>query len=538
MKTVLKHWTSNHRPIIPGLKALGAMTAILGLTLTSGCSARSAADDNSLKWAIAAAPRALDMYSDFNSNANTIDTLVYDTLVELDGVKLKPGIARSWKEADKTHYVYHLDPKAKFSDGSPVTPDDVAYSFNRHIAENSTSQAVSHLRTLKRAVVTGGREVTMELTQPDATWKYDPLFAPIVKRDVVERAGDQYGKPGQVVLGTGPYTVDKFSASSGVTLKRNDNYWKSNQPSFDKVEFSYISDPSALSLSIHSGDIDGAFAVPISSTRLFDSMNGVQLLEGDGLSVASLSMDMDSKPFDDIHVRRAIAYSWPAADFVNYVLNGHGVVANSISSPGFWENLVDEQESDDIFGSIPSYSFDKSKAKQELAKSSAADGFSTSVSYPDNRPELGQALQVLARNLADLNIKLTVKEMPYPQWSTMISSHKDLKMQIAQWNPDYPDPSDFILSQYLSSHAAENQYNLANYRNKEIDAMVDKELASDDDSERTEIMQTILQQVARDVPNVNLYWPNSVMALRDDFTFDDYSGMTNLSMWTENLHKK
>lgn len=521
------------------VKAIAALIVAFGVLLSAGCSAaRTTAGDNTLRWALAAAPRAIDMYSDFNSNANTVDTLVYDTLVELDGLKLKPGIARSWKEASKTSYIYDLDPAAKFSDGSPVTAADVAFSFNRHIAKGSTSQSVSHLRTLRKVIVSGPHQVTMELTQPDSTWKYDPLFAPIVKESVVQKAGDEYGKPGQVIMGSGPYVVSKFSASSGITLTRNKHYWRPDVPGFNSVDFSYISDPSSLALAIHSGDVDGAFAVPISSTKLFKSLKGIQLLEGDGLSVASLSMDMTSRPFNDIHVRKAIAYSWPAQQFVDHVLDGYASPANAISSPGFWTNLVDTKRSAQVFDSIPRYGFNMAEAKQELAKSSVPGGFSMRISYPDSRPELGQALQVLAENLSDLRIKLTVKEMPYAQWSTMISAHKDLGAQVAQWNPDYPDPSDLILSQYPSSHAAENQYNLANFKNKQVDDLINKELASDNDTQRAMIMQTILQQVGHEVPNINLYWPHAVMALASGYSFSNYNGMTNLSMWLGGLSRR
>lgn len=532
--------TSRRRTVL--VAAAAAVTAALALTSCSqGGGSKDAAagsDDIQLKWALAAAPRALDMYGDFSSNANIVDSLVYESLVKLDDLKLEPSLATKWEATTPTTYVYTLRDDATFSDGKPVTADDVAFSFNRHIAAGSTSSSVSHLKTLKEAKVTGEHEVTIELTQPDATWIYDPLFAPIVEKSVVEKAGAQYGAPGTAVVGSGPYTVESFDASTGITLKRNDKYW-GKKPAVSSVAFSYIADPSALSLALRSGDVDGYFGIALSKVSQFKNVSGVTIEQGDGLATSSLMFDVETKPFDDIHVRKAIASSWDAESFTKNVLGGYAKPANAIASPGFWTNLADKDEIAKIYDSIPTTKFDMKTAKAELAKSSVPDGFTTSISYPDARPELGQALQVLAENLKTIGITLNVKEIPYQQWVSLISgSHDGLTVQVAQWNPDYPDPSDLIVSQYPSSHAVPNQYNLSNYKNPEVDTMIDQELASTDPAERKTLMTSILQTVAKDVPNVNLYWPSTLMAIRAPYQYSGYNGMYSSEQWTYNITKK
>lgn len=531
--------TSRRRTLLGA--AAAAAVAVLALTSCSqsgGSKGSADSQDIQLKWALASAPRALDMYGDFSSNANVVDSLVYESLVKLDNLKLEPSLATKWEATSPTTYVYTLRDDATFSDGNPVTADDVAFSFNRHIAEGSTSASVSHLKTLKQATVTGEHEVTIELTKPDATWIYDPLFAPVVEKSVVEKAGAQYGAPGTKVVGSGPYTVASFDASSGIKLERNAKYW-GTKPSVSSVDFSYIADPSALSLALRSGDVDGYFGVALSKVSQFKNVSGVSIEQGDGLATASLMFDTQSKPFDDIHVRKAIASAWDASSFTKSVLGGYAKPANAIASPGFWTNLADKDEVAKIYDSIPTIKFDMKTAKSELAQSSVPDGFSASISYPDARPELGQALQVLAENLKTIGIDLTVKEIPYQQWVSLISgSHDGLMIQIAQWNPDYPDPSDLVLSQYPSSHAVPNQYNLSNYKNPEVDKMIDEELASTDPAERVKLLTSILQTVAKDVPNVNLYWPSTLMAIRAPYQYSDYNGMYSSEQWIYNITKK
>jgi peptide/nickel transport system substrate-binding protein len=503
----------------------------------SSASSGSGSSDFSLKWAIASAPRALDYYTDFSSNAAVVDSLVYESLVKLDDLQLQPSIATSWTATTPTTYVYELDPKATFSDGKPVTADDVAFSFNRHLAPGSTSASISHLKTLKTATVTGEHEVTLELTQPDATWIYDPLFAPVVEKSVVEAAGTQYGAPGQTVIGTGPYKVKSFDAANGIVLERNDAYW-GKKPAAKDISFTYIADPSSLALALRSGDVDGSFGVALSKAAQFSKLPDVSLVKGEGLATASLMFDMDTAPFNDIHVRKAIAYAWNGKDFAANVLGGYADPANAIASPGFWTNVASNDDVSTIYDSIPTYDFNMDSAKAELAQSSVPTGFTTSISYPDSRPELGQALQVLAQNLQQLGITLNVNEIPYQQWVTLITSHDNLTVQVAQWNPDYPDPSDFILSQYASSHAVKNQYNLSNYRSPAVDDLINKELASTDKAERAKDMSTILQTVANDVPNVNLYWPNSLMTIRSPYSYEGLNGLYYAEPWIYHITTK
>jgi len=517
-----------------------AVSAAFALTSCSqgGSKAAPGADGANLKWALASAPRALDVYADFSSNSNVVDSLVYESLVKLDNLKLEPSLATKWVAKTPTTYVYTLRDDAKFSDGNPVTAEDVAFSFNRHVAQGSTSASVSHLKTLKQATVTGKDEITIELTKPDATWIYDPLFAPIVEKSVVEKSGKSYGAPGTTIVGSGPYTVTSFDASTGIKLKRNDNYW-GKKPGIASVDFSYVTDPSALSLALRSGTIDGYFGIPLSKVSQFKGISGVSIEQGDGLATASLMFDVQTKPFDDIHVRKAIASAWDSASFTKNVLGGYAKPANAIASPGFWTNLANKDETAKIYDSIPTTNFDMATAKAELAKSSVPDGFTTSISFPDSRPELGQALQVLAENLKTIGITLNIKEIPYQQWVSLISgSHDNLTIQIAQWNPDYPDPSDFILSQYPSSHAVPNQYNLSNYKNPDVDSLIDQELASTDPAERAKLMTSVLQTVAKDVPNVNLYWPSTLMAIRSPYKYSNYNGMYYSEQWINNITSK
>jgi len=512
--------------------------------VATGCTGGGSGGNNAgggstdiLKWAIPSAPRSLDMYSDFSSNSSTIIGLISPGLVQLKDLKLEPALATSWKVVSPTKLIFNLRKGVKFSNGDPVTTEDVIYSFERMIGPNTKAQTASHLSHLKKITKTGAHQVTMVLNTPDSTFKYDPLFAPIVDKKVVEAAGDNYGAPGTKIVGAGPYKVAKFDASNGITLKRNDKFWGA-KAKFNTIDFSYISDEQTLSLALQSGDVDGVFAVPTEQATHLEKMSNVSVSSGPGLSVASLSFDLTKKPLNDIHVRRAFAYAWDAEGFTKSVLNGYAKPANAVESPDFWGDLVPKATVKKIYDKIPSYQYSMAKARAELKKSVVPHGFSTSISYPDARPDAGKALQALSASLAKIGIKLKVNEIPYQQWVTEISGHKNLGLQIAMWFPDYPDPSDLILSQYPSSHAVPNQYNLANFKDPQVDALVNKELGSTDAQTRAAAMGKIMKIVGEKLPDLYLFWPKNIMAIRAPYKYSGYNAFYYSQNWTDNISVK
>ena len=98
------------------------------------------------------------------------------------------------------------------------------------------------------------------------------------------------------------------------------------------------------------------------------------------------------------------------------------------------------------------------------------------------------------------------------------------------------DPSDLILSQYPSSHAIPNQYNLANFKNPTVDKLINQELASTSKAFRAQAMAKVMQIVGQQVPDLYLYWPKTVMALRKPFSYSGYNGFYDAKQWIWNIN--
>ena len=131
--------------------------------------------------------------------------------------------------------------------------------------------------------------------------------------------------------------------------------------------------------------------------------------------------------------------------------------------------------------SLPT-SFSIDKAKKELAASAFQDGFSATLVYPDSVPQLGKMCLILAQNLKQLNIKLTVKQVNADKWLNDLYAHKNLGIQSITFVPDYPDPVNYPLVLLGSEHAVKNDLNIANYKNP----VVDKLLATQEHGDESE----------------------------------------------------
>ncbi|QHC35168.1 ABC transporter substrate-binding protein [Komagataeibacter xylinus] len=514
----------------PSCFMLMGMLVICGVALGHGVARDAVAAPTTLRWAIGGPPRALDVYRDASLNALVVLNVLYDRLAVLDDLKLRPSLAISWRQTDPLTYVYSLRDDAVFSDGQPVMAADVAFSFMRHIGAGSTSLIAAHLKTLRLVEATGPHEVTVHLKTPDATWIYDPLFVPVVEQQDVQRRGTRYGAPQEVPVSSGPYQLVRFDAEHGIELVRNTRYWGPRGVP-DKVTFSYIADPGSLALSLRGGVIDGTFNLSLTFLPLFCNLQDVHCLHGAGLALVSLIFNLEKWPYNDIHVRRAIAYSWPAADFTQKVIHGAGRPANTAVAPGFWSNLLPAGEVAASYASLPTFSFNPQLARRELAASTVAKGFTETVSFPDVYPVLGEALQVLAENLAPLGITLNIKEIPYQRWIGRLAGRTELGLEIAHWNADYPDPSELAVSFYAGSHAVAGQFNISNYRNPSVDRILDRQAVASDPAERASLLMQVLQIVANDIPNVNLYWEDSWMTISNTYKYHDFNGLSTMEQW-------
>src|SRR3712207_1922698 len=186
---------------------------------------------------------------------------------------------------------------------------------------------------------------------------------------------------------------------------------------------------------MQSGDIDVATTPQTETFNIWDEMPGVNVMYADAFYLQYLSLETITDPWDDVHVRKAIAYASNPEGLIDPLFNGHADTVKSPILESGWANFPEQKgEIEAAYDALPTYEFDMEKAAEELALSDHPEGFEVTVPYPAQPTYLGRTLENLKQNLEEINVTLNLKEIPGEQWGGDIWANPvGIGMQIAQF---------------------------------------------------------------------------------------------------------
>ncbi|WP_246268505.1 ABC transporter substrate-binding protein [Nonomuraea typhae] len=422
-----------------------------------------------------------------------------------------PRLATEWTQPDPASYLFTLRTGVRFSDGSPLTAEDAAFSLRRHLDPKVASQAASYFTTVKKVEAVGEGQVKVTLKRPNPAFLAMAAIAwQVTPRKLAEKHPQDLGSPEVGTLGTGPFTVAKFSLTSGVVLERNPSYW-GERPALRRVEFKTIADPETLRLAVKSGEVDATNDLTARDARKWTGLPGVKTIFFPGNNLAYLSLAVTSGPLADLHVRRAIAHAVNRQAVADLMTSGHGAPAAAmLPSPQLTALYGDN------LPALPGYPYDVAAAKAELAKSGYPDGFELTARYASSG-DTGIVMQAVAADLAKIGIKLTLEPNPADQYRARMMAHERLTIHFVNLFYGTPDPLE-VLPDMVSRAAAEPQgFNFAGYGTATTDKRLDT-LASATGQARTAEVTALLSEVAEQVPYIPLFHTDNAIALSEKFT--------------------
>ena len=196
----------------------------------------------------------LDPHGVQSTVTNLVKVNIFENLVkqEADG-SIVPELAESWEQVDDTTYIFKLRQDVKFSNGDPMTAEDVVYSLARS-ASSATTSALAGMIDYEKCKVIDEYTVEFKTLQP-----YAPILAhlaqeciAIVSKSVTEaNDGNLDAEP----VGTGPYMLSEWVPGDHMTLVENTNYW-GEKPFIPTLLFRIIPEGSTRTLELESGGVD------------------------------------------------------------------------------------------------------------------------------------------------------------------------------------------------------------------------------------------------------------------------------------------
>lgn len=516
------------------LTLVSAVALGTSLVLAIGVSASTTAHKKgtaggTLTWAIQTNPASLFNAYYFSAEGSQIFSLIQDHILA-PGTFGQPttgvgAVVSDWKATNGTTYVYTLKKGIKFSDGSPLTAKDVAFSMNIHRDKKTGSKMADFFGNV-RSIAAKGNSVIVRLLKQDSSWQYTPAASPglVYSQADYLKKGANFGTPNGMPVGTGPYKFSEFQPNSRVVLERNP-YYKGKKFPWDKIVFPLIPDEQARLLALQSGQIDGTFAVPNNSISTWVKAPGLKVGTYVSGGWRGFSIDVEDGPFQDVHVRRAIAYSLDKPGINEALASSRGKVLAGLPPLIFLKALLPKSEIDKALKKVPSYDYSVANGKAELAKSAYPKGFSTTLNVPNGCAACLLLSQTLKQGADKIGININLNPMPGPQRFQVILDHKpNLGIQVLGQAPDSPHPMQYLDLLYTSAHAAPGYENSANYKNAQVDKLIAQGLATPDMKLAARNALKVMQIVAKDVPYIPVFMFPGAWGVKSGWSFKSSLG--------------
>ncbi|MFJ9576899.1 ABC transporter substrate-binding protein [Streptomyces sp. NPDC101191] len=478
-----------------------------GLTLSPGTPAARGEID-SFSWAVYAEPPTLDYTVAFDYPQNTILSNVCESLMRwTPGLTLEPGLARKASSPDATTWVYDLRPGVRFHDGKVMTADDVVFSLGRQTDPDNAAAWAQVFQNVASVRKTGPLQVTVKLRKPDSQFpQYMATAAGVVASQAgVEAAGKDYGTTGGLAC-TGPFELGTWNKGQSVELDRFDGYWGRKAKS-GKVLFRFMTDPSARTNAMLSGDADGGYLIPTESyDRLRNSGVG-KLYFGEGLSTVNVSITDMKGPLGDLRVRRALSLALDRSGFVAAGLGGAGTVTHSLTTRAAWAG-ASEQTRKNALGGLPPVRPDIEKAKA-LIKEAGATGKTLTVATSS----IGQDVSLLATAVQaagariGLDIRLkTIAPNAFTALFTDPEAREGIDMFPLTYYDSITDPLDLLTNFRTGAYL-----NFAGYSDRTYDAGIERAAAEYDPDKRLAIEAELQKHAAEQLLWIPVAeWPTAV----------------------------
>jgi peptide/nickel transport system substrate-binding protein len=385
--------------------------------------------------------------------------------VQYDGkrVTFVPDLAETWTINDDKVHTFKLRPGVKFHDGTPCDAEAVKWSVERVWKGTPKSNHAWKYKELASVDVLDPLTVRLTFNKPYA---FLPVAltgstgraGTIVSRAAVEKYGANFGRN---PVGTGPFKFVSWRENDSVVLEKNPDYFEKGLPKLDKVTMVIMKETSAAVAAMLSGQIDGMSDVPLQFvTQLKAQKNLTVYGEIEG-NYVYFGMNTKRAPFDDINLRRAVAYAINREVIIKQAFFGHAQQAYTPISPPM-SDFFDPN----VATSGRGQRFDLAKAKEFRAKV-ATKGPIEPIFMASEQGLYGtRMVQSVLPMLEAIDIKPKVELIERAAWVQRLNA-RDFDMYDYNWWADL-DPDETITPEFRTGEA----WNYPGWSNKRFDELV------------------------------------------------------------------
>lgn len=476
---------------------------------TSSSSATSEAPHRggNLVFARAYEPITFDPLKTQGDNGSLWDMMqIYDQLVEYrpGTLNVQPGLATSWTiSPNGLVYTFKLR-KARFSNGEPVTAQDIKFSVDRFASPKTDAAYAEFLAAAyKSSSIPNPETFVVELKHPDAGFlaALAVPVASIVPKAVVEREGNEFSSH---PVGSGPFVLSSWVRGQYVKLSRNPYYWRSGLPYLNSVTINYVPNDNTRVLQVTSGQADVAESIPYTQVAELSSQSGVSVQSAPFVAYDAIWLNDSYAPLSEVKVRQALNYALNKPAINQSVYAGKAEVNNStLAQTKFWSSKV------------AGYPYNLAKAKELMAASKYPSGFSLSLKVPAGDTVYGALALIAKEEWSQIGVKVSIEPV---ETNTLFSEYSAGNYQAAIPQPattsDVLVPEELALAWLVYTPSYQSYF--TQYKDPALEALVLKADRSTSEAEQAKLWPEIQEKSMADAPWVPVVFPPELTAVRSN----------------------
>jgi microcin C transport system substrate-binding protein len=475
-------------------------------------------------------PKSLNYYLDLSFQAEQIFSSLYETLLGLNPATLEyePAIAEKWSISDdKKTFTFYIDKTARWSNGKPITAQDVKWTYDAIMDPNNLTGA--HKVEMERFTSTEVIDkYTIRFTARDVHWKNLQTagqFLVLPKHAYAELDFNKINFEFPVV--SGPYRIGRIDEGVFVTLERRVDWWAAKYKreqatnNFQTLKYKFFAENENAFEAFKKGEID---FYPVHTSRLWvNETRGRKFTNNwiikqkvynhDPIGFQGFAMNVRKPPFDDMRVRRAMAHLLDRRKMNAALMYNQYFLHQAI-----FEDLYNKEHPNPN----PLFEMNKPKARQLLGEAGwvanpktgflEKNGQPFSFEFLTRNASSEKFLAIFAEDLKDVGIELKINKKDWPAWARDMDEF-NFQMTWAAWTTSiFKDPQAMWSSREADRKGGSN---ITGFKNKRVDELIEKQKRIFDINERNHIFREIDQIIYRQVPyvllwNINyhrlLYW--------------------------------
>ncbi|KIL36548.1 peptide ABC transporter substrate-binding protein [Cohnella kolymensis] len=458
-----------------------------------------------------------------DTSSGDLETLIFAKLYDLD--RNANLTAEPWSlaaelpqiSADGLTYTIKLKTTPKWTDGKPVTADDVIFTFDTARNADAGSPLVSQYDKIEKMTKVDDQTVEIKLKQVYAPFQY-ALYQSIVPAHVLkdvpvkELKEHTYGVDPAKTVTSGPWKWTEWKKGQYIAVESYPEYWGEKKPHIAKVITKIYADQQTEVQALMKGDVDMTQAIPLTQIEAVKKDEDITVILAPGPQYEYVQFNFKDENFPDKYspfkgqkTRQAIAYALNRQGMVDNVLKGSGALMNSPFLPGSWADPGD---------AAVNYEYSADKAKALLAEDGWKPGkdgilekdghrFSFELQYNSGNSRREGVSAIIQQNLKDVGIEVKPRGIDFATWIDQNITPGKFPAILLGWsltNPD-PDAESIFSSKYFPPAGQNGGW----YVNEKLDEMWVKGQQVIDQAERAKIYKEIGKEISIDLPYVFLY---------------------------------